>query len=73
MAERYSTTISLSNVDLEYVKVVRSFIEKLGSEFVALFDLLWINNNDERMIIIEDIKSGGEKCKEKKLTLWKHI
>ena len=73
MAERYSTTISLSNVDLEYVEVVRSFIEKLGSEFTALFDLLWINNNDERMIIIEDIKSGGEKCKEKKLTLWKHI
>jgi len=56
MAEKYATVMSLSQVDEDNYYKVKDFIEKLGNEFVSLFDTLWIGNNDERLELVAETK-----------------
>ena len=61
-SEKYLTTLALSNVDEENLEVVRKFIEKLGKDFLALFDSLWTIGDDERLETLMNLKKGVSKC-----------
>ena len=62
-SEKYLTTLALSNVDEKNVEVIRLFIEKLGKDFLALFDSLWTMENDERLETLMSIKQSRVKIK----------
>ena len=65
-SEKYLTTLALSNVDETNLEVVRKFVEKLGDEFLALFDSLWTIGDDERLEKLMDLKKGVSLCIKKK-------
>lgn len=63
-AERYATTMGLSQVDEEHLDKVRNFVTGLGAEFSAIFDALWIHGDETRLERIaeaklENIPEGG--------------
>ncbi len=65
-AQRYATTMGLSQVDEANLEIVRNFTLKLGSEFKALFDAIWTHGDESRLEIIAESKLiekslGGKK------------
>ena len=48
-AERYATTMGLSQVDEEYLDNVRGFVTRMGAEFCAVFDALWTHGDETRL------------------------
>ena len=62
-SEKYLTVLALSSANEENLEVVRSFIEKLGEEFLALFDSLWTIGDDERLETLMNLKQGKVKIK----------
>lgn len=48
-AERYATTMGLSQVDEEHLDNVRGFVTKMGAEFGAVFDALWTHGDENRL------------------------
>ena len=54
-AERYATTMGLTQVDEENVEEVREFVKKLGEEFTSVFDILWSKNDDNRLELIAEL------------------
>ena len=54
-AQRYATTMGLSQVDEANLEIVRNFISKLGSEFKAIFDALWTHGDESRLEIIAEL------------------
>ena len=54
-AQRYATTMGLSQVDEANLEIVRNFTSKLGSEFKAIFDALWIHGDESRIEIIAEL------------------
>ena len=60
-ASRYATTTGLSQVDEENMEKVRSFIEKLGAEFVAIFDTLWTRDDESRLELIAEARLAERK------------
>ncbi len=59
-AERYATTMGLSQADEEQMKTVRAFVSRMGEEFRAVFDTLWANGEEGREQILAemDAKAG---------------
>ena len=55
-AERYATTMGLTQVDEENVEKVREFVKKLGEEFTSVFDILWSKNDDKRLELISELE-----------------
>ena len=55
-AERYATTIGLSQVDDNNLEKVREFVIKLGAEFVAIFDALWTHGDESRLERLAEAK-----------------
>ena len=55
-SQKYLTTLALSNVDEQNLEIVREFVEKLGKEYLALFDCLWTIGNDERLEALMNFK-----------------
>lgn len=55
-AERYATTMGLSQVEEEHLDKVRGFVTGLGAEFGAIFDALWIHGDESRLEIIAEAK-----------------
>jgi len=55
-AERYATTMGLSQVEEEYLDKVRGFVIGLGAEFGAIFDALWIHGDESRLERIAEAK-----------------
>ena len=55
-AERYATTMGLTQVDEENVEKVREFVKKLGEEFTSVFDILWSKNDDNRLELISELE-----------------
>lgn len=47
---RWYTALCLSSVDEENLDKVREFVEKLGNEFLAMFDFEWSKNDEQRII-----------------------
>ena len=56
LSAKYSTVVGLCKVDEKNVKVVRDFVERLGSELLSLFDNIWAGNNEERLEIIASLR-----------------
>ena len=55
-AERYATTMELSQVDEDNLEKVRGFVTGLGAEFGAIFDALWTHGDEERLERIAEAK-----------------
>ena len=55
-AERYATTMGLTQVDEENLEKVREFVKKLGEEFTSVFDILWSKNDDNRLELISELE-----------------
>ena len=55
-AERYATTMGLSQVEEEHLDKVRGFVTGLGAEFGAIFDALWIQGDESRLERIAEAK-----------------
>ena len=54
-AQRYATTMGLSQVDEANLEIVRNFVANLGSEFKAIFDALWTHGDESRIEIIAEL------------------
>ena len=65
-AQRYATTMGLSQVDEANLEIVRNFVANLGSEFKAIFDALWTHGDESRIEIIAE--SNINKKKKVKIT-----
>lgn len=56
MNERYYLALSLRRANIDQVEVVREFIGKyLGGENLAIFDSLWIEDDEERAMKIAEL------------------
>ena len=56
--EKYAMTISLRWANENQVTEVRKFIKQnLGEENLKIFDSIWIENNDERAILIAELSN----------------
>lgn len=55
-SERHATTANLSQVDEPNLEKVRNFVVNLGAEFLAIFDALWVHNDESRLEILAEIK-----------------
>src|SRR5574344_379709 len=65
-AERYATTMILSQVNDTDLEKVRGFVVEMGVEFGVLFDALWTHGDESRLERIEEVKlATGEVCKGK--------
>ena len=55
-AERYATTMGLSQVDDANLEKVRSFVTGLGAEFGAIFDALWTHGDESKLERLAEAK-----------------
>ena len=55
-AERYATTMGLSQVDDDNLEKVRNFVTGLGAEFGAIFDALWTHGDENKLERIAEAK-----------------
>ena len=55
-AERYATTMGLSQVDDANLEKVRCFVTGLGAEFGAIFDVLWTHGDESKLERIAEAK-----------------
>ncbi len=56
VSEKFATAVGLSSVSEGNVKVVRDFVSLLGKEVLAMFDTLWVGNDNKRMELIAGFK-----------------
>ena len=56
IAEKYATTMGLSNVDEDHLETVRNFVKDLGAEFVAIFDAMWTHGDEKRLERLAEAK-----------------
>ncbi len=69
-AEKYATTIGLTQVDEDNLVKVRSFIlSELGEEFCSLFDLQWCHGDERRLELIAEAKIAMKNVKKKVKTV----
>ena len=55
-AERYATTMGLSQVDDSNLEKVRGFVAGLGAEFGAIFDALWTHGDESKLERLAEAK-----------------
>lgn len=55
-AERYATTMGLSQVDDNNLEKVRGFVAGLGAEFGAFFDALWTHGDESKLERLAEAK-----------------
>ena len=55
-AERYATTMGLTQVDDDNLEKVRGFVKGLGAEFEAIFDALWTHSDESRFERLAEAK-----------------
>ena len=55
-AERYATTMGLSQVDDANLEKVRGFVTGLGGEFGAIFDALWTHGDESKLERLAEAK-----------------
>ena len=55
-AERYATTMGLSQVDDNNLEKVRGFVAGLGAEFKAIFDALWTHGDESKLERLAEAK-----------------
>ena len=55
-AERYATTMGLSQVDDDNLEKVRGFVTGLGAEFGTIFDALWTHGDESKLERLAEAK-----------------
>ena len=55
-AERYATTMGLTQVDDDNLEKVRGFVKGLGTEFEAIFDALWTHSDESKFERLAEAK-----------------
>ena len=55
-AERYATTMGLTQVDDDNLEKVRGFVTGLGAEFGAVFDALWTHGDESKLERLAEAK-----------------
>ena len=55
-AERYATTMGLTQVDDDNLEKVRGFVTELGAEFGAIFDALWTHGDESKLERLAEAK-----------------
>ncbi len=55
-SEKYATVMALSEATDEEVIPIREFVEKLGNEYVTVFDVLWSKDQEERLNTLAGLK-----------------
>lgn len=55
-AERYATTMGLTQVDDDNLEKVRGFVTGLGAEFETIFDALWTHSDESRFERLAEAK-----------------
>lgn len=55
-AEKYATTMVLTQVDDDNLEKVRGFVSRLGAEFGAIFDALWIHGDESKLERLAEAK-----------------
>ena len=55
-AERYATTMGLTQVDDDNLEKVRKFVIGLGAEFRAIFDALWTHGDESKLERLAELK-----------------
>lgn len=55
-AERYATTMGLTQVDDNNLEKVRGFVTGLGAEFGAIFDALWTHGDESKLERLAEAK-----------------
>lgn len=55
-AERYATTMGLSQVDDNNLEKVKGFVTGLGAEFGAIFDALWTHGDESKLERLAEVK-----------------
>ena len=55
-AERYATTMGLTQVDDDNLEKVRRFVTGLGAEFGAIFDALWTHGDESKLERLAEAK-----------------
>ena len=55
-AERYATTMGLTQVDDDNLEKVRGFVKELGAEFGAIFDALWTHGDESKLERLAEAK-----------------
>ena len=63
VSQKFATAVGLSSVGENNFKIVRDFVALLGNEILAVFDTLWINDSEERMMIVANLKLEENKKK----------
>ena len=60
-AERYATTMCLTQVDDANLEKVRKFVTDLGKEYGAIFDALWTHGDESKLEILAEAKLAEKK------------
>ncbi len=55
-AERYATTMGLTQVDDDNLEKIREFVARLGAEFGAIFDVLWTHGDESKLERLAEAK-----------------
>lgn len=55
-AERYATTMGLTQVDNDNLEKIRGFVTGLGAEFGAIFDALWTHGDESKLERLAEAK-----------------
>jgi len=70
---KYALALSLKSASDEEISVVREFVKKeLGSEITAMFDSVWIGEDNERAILIDNLIKNGNLKSQKNQNLNSH-
>ena len=56
ISERYATTISLLDVDIDHFEMVRDFVKMMGKELCTLFDSLWVEDDLVKLEKLAEVK-----------------
>jgi hypothetical protein len=57
-AEKYATTMGLSQVDDDNLEIVRNFVGCFGAEFISIFDTLWTHNDESKLEKLAEVRLG---------------
>lgn len=60
--ERYAMALSLRHANEQQIPQVRKFIEKeLGAEIASMFDSVWVGDNNERAMLVNELQQQEQK------------
>lgn len=55
-SEKYATIMGLTDVEAEYLEIVREFVNTLGSEYAPFFDAMWTHGDNDRLELLDQVR-----------------